>query len=92
MDKEAESHDGELPLDYTGDLLFTSVPSGVGKDNNPLALTSDEKKLFSQTSADGSVNGVTKAYVGGKESATSMCYSANGTESCFSSNRSSMGR
>jgi fibro-slime domain-containing protein len=80
----AESHDGELPLDYTGDLLFTSVPSGVGKDNNPLALTSDEKKLFSQTSADGSVNGVTKAYVGGQESPTSMCYSANGTESCFS--------
>ena len=80
----AESHDGELPLDYTGDLLFTSVPTGVGKNNNPLALTDEEKKIFSQTSADGSMNGVTKAYVGGKESATSMCYSANGTESCFS--------
>ena len=79
----AESHDGELPLDYTADLLFTSVPTGVGKDNNPLALTNDEKKIFSQTSPDGSMNGVTKAYVGGQQSAMSMCYS-NGTESCFS--------
>ena len=80
----AENNDGELPKNYTADLLFTSVPSGVGKNNNPLALTNDEKKIFSQTSADGSTGGVTKAYVGGKESASSMCYSNGGTESCFS--------
>lgn len=79
----AESKGGELPLDYTADLLFTSVPSGVGKNNNPLALTNDEKKIFSATTPDGSTSAVTTAYVGGQESATSMCFS-NGVESCFS--------
>ena len=79
----AENKGGELPLDYTADLLFTSVPSGVGKNNNPLALTNDEKKIFSATTLDGSTSATTTAYVGGQESATSMCYS-NGVESCFS--------
>jgi hypothetical protein len=55
----------------------------VGKNNNPLALTNDEKKIFSATTLDGSTSATTTAYVGGQESATSMCYS-NGVESCFS--------
>lgn len=42
----AENNDGELPKNYTADLLFTSVPSGVGKNNNPLALTNDRKNLL----------------------------------------------
>ena len=79
----AENNGGELPLDYTADMLFTSVPSGVGKNNNPLALTNDEKKIFSATSIDGSTSVTTTAYVGGQESPASMCYS-NGVESCFS--------
>ena len=79
----AESHDGELPKNYTADLLFTSVPSGVGKNNNPLALTNEEKKAFSQSTPEGGSNPYTTPYVGGQQSVTSMCYS-NGTESCFS--------
>ena len=79
----AESHDGELPLNYTGDLLFTAIPGGVGKDGNPRSLTNEEKKIYSRTSADGSPAANTTAYVGGESKGQSMCFS-NGTESCFS--------
>ena len=80
----AESHGGELPLNYTADLLFTSVPVGAGKNGNPLALSNEEKKTFSGTTADGGLAAGTKAYVGGGDpKEKGMCFS-NGTESCFS--------
>ncbi len=78
----AENKDGELPLDMTADLLFTSVPSGVGKNGNPLALTNEEKLIFSQTGMNGEAAANTKVY-GVNEGGTAMCFS-NGVESCFS--------
>ena len=78
----AENKDGELPLDMTADLLFTSVPSGVGKNGNPLALTNEEKLIFSQTGMSGETAANTKVY-GVNEGGTAMCFS-NGVESCFS--------
>jgi len=79
----AENNDGELPLDMTADLLFTSVPGGVGKNGNPLALTNEEKLIFSQTGFGGETAANTKVYGVNEATGAAMCFS-NGVESCFS--------
>ena len=86
----AKSNDGELPLNYTADMLITSIPESFCQMNptscengSPLGLDNDAKLLFSTTDRGGKASANTKAYVGGKESATATCFS-DGTESCFS--------
>ena len=85
----ASKNDGTLPVDFTADLLITSVPSGAGRNGNPLDLTDAEKKAYS--AADQLVGGgsgkATTAIVGGSESGSSgMCYGdgAGNNESCTS--------
>lgn len=77
----AEKNDGELPLDATADLIFTSVPAGSGASGNPLNLTNDEKAKYSAAAAVGA--GYAEGTTAISATGTGMCYSA-GAESCTS--------
>lgn len=77
----AEKNDGELPLDATADLIFTSVPAGSGASGNPLNLTNEEKAKYSAAAAVGA--GYAEGTTAISATGTGMCYSA-GAESCTS--------
>ena len=84
----ADRNDGELPLDYTADLLISSIPAGKGKNGNPLDLTPNEKRIYSAAAPEaGATGNQTTAFVGGEAvGASGMCY-GNGdgkNESCTS--------
>ena len=84
----ADNNSGELPLNYTADLLISSVPAGKGRNGNPLDLTPDEKRDLSAAAPEGSSTGnQTIAFVGGNPNGSAgMCYgNGDGTnESCTS--------
>lgn len=77
----ASNNDGELPLNATADLIFTSVPAGMGKNGNPLNLSNEEKALYSAAAPiGGGYPEGTKAF---SATGSGMCYS-EGAESCTS--------
>lgn len=80
----AKNNSGELPADFTADLIITSIPTSAG-NGNPLVLSNEDKSSFSKAGANGTVGAGSVAYVGGKASASSMCFSdESGVESCTS--------
>lgn len=84
----ADNNSGELPLNYTADLLIASIPAGKGRNGNPLDLTPAEKKVYSAAAPEGGSTGnQTTAFVGGNDAgASGMCYGAGdgSNESCTS--------
>lgn len=84
----ADNNDGELPLNYTADLIISSVPAGKGRNGNPLDLTAEEKRIYSAASPlGGATTNQSTAFVGGGAAgASGMCYgNGDGTnESCTS--------
>ena len=75
---------GELPLDFTGDLMLTNLPALPGKD--PMAdLTEEQILLYTSATETGMPPPGTVTKVGGREDgAQTRCYSSNGVESCAS--------
>lgn len=75
---------GELPLDFTGDLMLTNLPALPGKD--PMAdLTEEQISLYTSATETGAPPPGTVTKVGGREDgAQTRCYSSNGVESCAS--------
>ncbi len=73
---------GDLPLDYTADILFSTLPATPGRD--PMNLTPEQIALYSQAGNGGALPPNTTAKVGGKDAPASMCFSENGNESCAS--------
>lgn len=87
----ASSNGGDLPDNYTADLIITPLPENlngkpVGKNGNPLSLTDEETKFFGAAGENGDLSGTgSTAFVGGKPTTEkSMCFAEDGTESCTS--------
>lgn len=89
LTEEAEKNGGELPVNFTADLLLTPLPETidgkpVGKNGNPLNLTDDDAKIFGSAGKGGALTNNTTALVGGQpKTDASMCF-ADGAESCSS--------
>ena len=75
---------GDLPLDFTGDLMLTNLPAMPGKD--PMAdLTDEQIALYTSATADGTPPPGTVTKVGGRsDGSATRCYSMGGVESCAS--------
>ncbi|MCQ2091461.1 MAG: fibro-slime domain-containing protein [Fibrobacter sp.] len=87
----ADENGGELPENYTADLIITPLPENkdgkpVGMNGNPLSLTDDEAKYYGAAGEGGALAGTNStAIVGGKATtAASKCFTENGVESCAS--------
>lgn len=77
----AKNNGGELPLNYTADLIFASLDGS----KNPLNLSNADKALYSAAGEDGKPNSSnTRTFVGGSMSKSSTCFSSDGNESCTS--------
>ncbi|MCQ2108242.1 MAG: fibro-slime domain-containing protein [Fibrobacter sp.] len=90
LTQKAEENGGELPMNFTADLLLAPLPEVgpdgklVGKNGNPLNLTDDDAKTFGSAGVGGALSNNTTAIVGGvAKTDASMCF-ADGTESCSS--------
>ena len=75
---------GELPLDFTGDLLLTNLPVVPGKD--PMAdLTEEDILRYTSATETGAPPPNTVTKVGGRsDGSQTRCYSSKGVESCAS--------
>lgn len=91
LTEEAEKNGGELPMNFTADLILAPLPETdpvtgkpVGKNGNPLNLTDDDAKTFGSAGENGVLSNNATALVGGvAKTDASMCF-ADGTESCTS--------
>lgn len=81
---KAKDNGGELPANFTADLIITSIPTTAG-NGNPLLLTNEDKLGFSKAGPNGALSAGSVAFVGGSAGGSSMCFSdGKGVESCSS--------